>query len=67
MEFTPRIQQILKILLSSGGPVSKQEIADELQKFIADNGVEAAIVKYTGVAEGSRMFNVILEEYKKLA
>ena len=30
MEFTPRIQQILKILLSSGGPVSKQEIADEL-------------------------------------
>ena len=41
--------------------------ADELQKFIADNGVEAAIVKYTGVAEGSRMYNVILEEYKKLA
>ena len=41
--------------------------ADELQKFIAENGVEAAIVKYTGVAEGSRMFNVILEEYKKLA
>ena len=30
MEFTPRIQQILKILLSSGKPVSKQEIADEL-------------------------------------
>ena len=30
MEFTPIIQQILKILLSSGGPVSKQEIADEL-------------------------------------
>lgn len=41
--------------------------ADELQKFIAENGVEAAIVKYTGVAEGSRMYNVILEEYKKLA
>jgi hypothetical protein len=40
--------------------------ADELQKFIADNGVEAAIVKYTGVAEGSRMYNVILDEYKKL-
>ena len=30
MEFTPRIQQILRILLSSRGPVSKQEIADEL-------------------------------------
>ena len=41
--------------------------AEELQKFIAENGVEAAIVKYTGAAEGSRMYNVILEEYKKLA
>ena len=41
--------------------------ADELQKYIADNGVGAAIVKYTGVAEGSRMYNVILEEYGKLA
>ena len=30
MEFTPRIQQILKILLASGRPVGKQEIADEL-------------------------------------
>ena len=40
--------------------------ADELQKFIADNGVEAAIVKYTGVEKDSRMYNKILEEYKKL-
>lgn len=30
MEFTPRIQQILKILLDRRAPVSKQEIADEL-------------------------------------
>ncbi len=30
MEFTPRIQQILKILLTYRTPVSKQEIADEL-------------------------------------
>jgi len=30
MEFTPRIQQILIILLNSREPVSKQEIADEL-------------------------------------
>ena len=30
MEFTPRIQQILKILLTRKEPVSKQEIADEL-------------------------------------
>ena len=59
MEFTPRISQILKILLANGTPIGKQEIAE--------NGVEEAIVKYTGVAEGSRMYNVILEEYKKLA
>ena len=30
MEFTPRIQQILKILLDTREPVSKQEIADKL-------------------------------------
>lgn len=40
--------------------------AEELQKYIQDNGVESAIVKYTGVPEDSRMYNVILEEYKKL-
>ena len=30
MEFTPRISQILKILLANGGPIGKQEIAEEL-------------------------------------
>ena len=40
--------------------------AEELQNFIKENGVEEAIVKYTGVEKGSRMFNVILEEYAKL-
>ena len=40
--------------------------ADELQNYIKDNGVEAAIIKYTGVEKGSRMYNVILSEYKKL-
>jgi len=30
MEFTPRIQQILRILLDRDEPVGKQEIADEL-------------------------------------
>lgn len=40
--------------------------AVELQSFIAENGVEAAIVKYTRAEKGSRIFNVILEEYKKL-
>ena len=40
--------------------------AEELQNYIAENGVEEAIVKYTGVEKGSRMYNVILDEYKKL-
>ena len=40
--------------------------AEELQKYINNNGVESAIVKYTGVEKGSRMFNVILDEYKKI-
>ena len=30
MDFTPRTQQILEILLGGKGPVSKQEIADRL-------------------------------------
>ncbi len=30
MDFTPRMRHILRILLSSNGPVSKQELADEL-------------------------------------
>ena len=55
-------------LKSKGGSAAEDDSqAEELQKFIAENGVEAAIVKYTGAAEGSRMYNVILEEYKKLA
>ena len=40
--------------------------AEELQNYIAENGVEEAIVKYTGVQKDSRMYNVILDEYKKL-
>ena len=40
--------------------------AKELQSYIEDNGVEAAIVKYTGVEKGSHMYNVILAEYEKL-
>ena len=30
MEFTPRIQQILRIMLDNRGPVNKQEIADDI-------------------------------------
>ena len=40
--------------------------AEELQRFIKDNGVEAAIIKYTGVEKDSKMYNTILEEYNKL-
>lgn len=40
--------------------------AEELQKFIAENGVEEAVIKYTGVKKDSHMYKVIIEEYKKL-
>lgn len=39
--------------------------AVELQDFIAENGIEKAITKYTGAEPGSRMFSVIREEYGK--
>ena len=48
------------------GPRVAQDVNSAEDAGVADNGVEAAIVKYTGVEEGSRMFNVILDEYKKL-
>lgn len=44
----------------------EDEQAVELQNFINENGVEEAITKYTGLEPGSRMYNVILEEYNKL-
>ncbi len=44
----------------------EDEQAVELQNYIAANGVGAAICKYTGLEENSRMYNVILEEYRKL-
>ena len=42
MEFTPRIQQILRIMLDSKGPVNKQEIADDIgvSKRTVQIGVE---------------------------
>ena len=40
--------------------------AVELQESIAENGIEETITKYTGVEKDSRMFHVILEEYKKI-
>lgn len=40
--------------------------AVELQKYIAEQGVEAAITKYTGLQPDSRMLRVIAEEYNKL-
>ena len=40
--------------------------AEELQNYIKNNGIESAIVKYTGVEKGSHMFNVILDEWNKI-
>ena len=41
--------------------------AVELQDYIAKNGAGAAIEKYTSAKAGSHMYEVILEEYNKLA
>lgn len=40
--------------------------AEEIQNYISENGVEDAIIKYTGVKKDSHMFNTILEEYNNL-
>ena len=40
--------------------------AEEIHKYIEENGIEQAIENYTGVEKNSRMFNIIIEEYKKL-
>lgn len=40
--------------------------AEELQKYITENSIEDAIIKYTGVEKDSRMYKVILDEYKKI-
>lgn len=44
----------------------EDEQAVELQEFIREHGIEAAITKYTGASAGSRIFMVILEEYRRL-
>lgn len=44
----------------------KDEQAVELQAFIKEQGVGAAITKYTGASKDSRIFRVILEEYNRL-
>lgn len=44
----------------------EDEQAAELQEYIGKNGIEAAITAYTNAQPGSHIFNVILEEYKKL-
>lgn len=45
-------------------PEDEQSV--EIQDFIAEYGVEAAIIKYTGVEKDSEMYRIIYEEYKKI-
>lgn len=45
----------------------EDEQAVELQNYIAEHGVDAAITKYTGAEPDSRVFRVIREEYGKLS
>ena len=67
-EFGLENRQLLKGVACALKFVNPEDAqAVELQNFIAENGVGAAIVKYTGVEKDSRMYNVILEEYNKLA
>lgn len=40
--------------------------AVELQNYIAENGIEAAITKYIGLNPDDRMLGVIVQEYNKL-
>jgi len=44
----------------------EDEQANELQNYIAEKGVTAAILKYTGIKAGSRMLQVVLEEYNAI-
>lgn len=44
----------------------EDEQAMELQSFIRKHGIEAAITKYTSAEAGSRIFRVILEEYRRI-
>ncbi len=45
----------------------EDEQAVEIQETIKKDGVEKAITEYTGVEKGSRMYDVILDEYNKLS
>lgn len=40
--------------------------AIELQEYIQENGIEAAIEKYVGVKPGDRMYQVILDNYNNI-
>lgn len=44
----------------------EDEQAVELQDYITENGIEAAIAKYTGASYGGSMFRRILDEYHSL-
>lgn len=46
-------------------PADKQAV--ELQKEISDNGIEAAVEKYTGLAKDSKAAKYIVSEYQRLA
>lgn len=47
--------------------VKEDEQAVELQDYIRKNGIEDAIVNFTGVKQGSRMFSVILKYYHEMS
>lgn len=46
--------------------VKEDEQSVELLQYVADNGIEKAVPHYTGIEEGSRMFNEIVKNYNEL-
>ena len=40
--------------------------AVELQNYIKENGVEAAVEKYVGLKPSDRMFKVIVDDYNAI-
>ena len=46
--------------------VKTDEQSVELLQYVADNGIEKAVPHFTGIKEGTRMFQEIVKNYKEL-
>lgn len=46
--------------------VKEDEQSVELLQYVAENGIEKAVTKYTGIQEGTVLFDKVIKEYKQL-